>query len=240
MGRLYSSYIALPLIIGVYLRLVSNMSSNQRVSTLIHEEFPVFQFFNEISKESPTSEKMMSGINEIGRSSSVEELLSLFPAPNTHVEFEDIKGKEEIRVIESLTGNYHYLDLQEAKVAIEKVKEESRQLFSNAEEIFPGFGYQHEDPFWSNIIIFDEESYRTLSAIKRVKDKVSSMGYFTSLKEQSHCEPVVHDEFAGIVFHRTGEIWLATKEVRDEIVKENDEFYANLAEESDERSINSE
>lgn len=240
MGRHIFFHIALLILIGLYLYLANRMSSNQGISTLIHEEFPIFQFFNEIGKESPTGEKMMSGINAIGRSSSVEELLSLFPAPNTHVEFEDIKGKEEIRVIESFTGYYHYLDLQEAKVAIEKVKEESRRLFSNSEEIFPSFGYQHEDTFWSNIIIFDAESYRTLPVIKRVKDKIPTMEYFNSLKDRSHCEPVIHDEFAGIVFHRTGEIWLATEEVRDQAVKELDEFYANLAEENYERSINSE
>lgn len=230
MGRLILFYITLPILIGIYLRLGKSMSSKQGISTLIHEEFPIFQYFNEIGKESPTGETMKSGINAIGRSSSVEELLSLFPAPNTHVEFEDIIGKEEIRVIESFTGNYRYLDLQDAKVAIQKVKDESQRLFADSEEIFPGFGYQHEDPFWSNIIVFDDESYRILPIFKRIKDKISSIESFNSLKEGSHCEPVIHDEFAGIAFHRTGEIWLATDEVRDEAVKELDEFYANHAE----------
>lgn len=184
------------------------------------DDIPVFHFLTTIGMKDGLGRSLHSSSTCTGSLTSKEDMNALLDLPSSHVEMDDTPLQEEVRFVESLTGHYRSAAGDCAKAIIDELKQQSKALFSGAQEIQPGWGFNHEQDFWQRLIIYDEEGVRALPILKHATGLISSIDAFDALQaKEAHCEAIIHDDFAGIAFHRTGEILFADDLVRAAVVE---------------------
>jgi hypothetical protein len=178
-------------------------------------EVPVFSLFSVLDHGVSPSNDIVGHIH------SWNEYQHLVPAPDTRVEIERARDVEEIRVIRNLDGDYHVtVNSSVAQIILKQVDEQTNSIFEMDVKAFPeNMPDSKTNPFYRNIISYDHDGDRILPGIKRA-------GYLTTLEEYKAMEgqSVVwyeDDDFVGVEDVKTGSVWWATEELKQEVLEKS-------------------
>jgi len=153
----------------------------------------------------------------VGKINSMDDYNKLIPAPDTRVEIEREPGIEEIRVIKDETGDYHVTaDHAIARQVLEEIDRQTIEIFKPDIMPYPDtFTNLKNDPFYRDIIRYDDDGDRLLPGIKRV-------GFLSSLEEWRAKDLImvgyVAEVFVGLEDTKTGDVWWATDELKKEML----------------------
>jgi len=155
----------------------------------------------------------------IGKISSTGDYHQLVPSPDTRVEIERAPGVEEIRVIKNESGDYHVTANHDiARKLIEQIDQETVKIFQPDIDPFPEtFGNPKNANYYWDIIQYDGDGDRLLPAIRRA-------GFITTMKQWNDMQTGMIagyevEEFVGLENTKTGDLWWATDELKEEVMK---------------------
>ena len=184
-------------------------------STSLVWDVPVFEFFKTYDHGiSPTSKP-------VGQIRSLTEYNALVPAPDVRVEIERTPGKEEVRVVQDINGDYHSTpNPTVAQEILTTIDQATSELFEFNVKAYPDDippGEEKRNDFHRHIIHYDHQGTRILPGIRRA-------GYVSTVEEYREKEKgntwcMEEDFFVGITDTSTGDVWWATDELKKEILE---------------------
>lgn len=182
------------------------------MSTLI-SGIPVFSLFSELDHGiSPST-------NVVGQIHSMAGYNTLVPAPNTRVEMERASEAQEVRVIKNYNGDYHVtVNSSVAQIIMEQVDKQTTETFELHLKAYPETMPEHKlDDYYRHIIQYDHDGDRILPGIRRA-------GYLSTLDEYKSMDRgsavwFEHESFVGMEDSKTGDVWWATEDVKQEVLK---------------------
>ncbi|WVF72565.1 hypothetical protein IAT40_007382 [Kwoniella sp. CBS 6097] len=181
---------------------------------------PVFDFFSTYEHGLDAESTIHSGQKCIGKVTNLETLDRLVPAIWHHIEINRDEGEEEVRIVDSKTGDYYQSTLPESKVIIAELDARTAQLFSPNERAFPpdaGMGEEKEGEFQKAFIMYDHERCRILPPIRHAGTLDTLEDY--RAKDGGFAVWYEVDEFVGVADTRTGEMWWVTEEVKARVLE---------------------
>lgn len=184
------------------------------------EGSPVFEYFASgaasLDFYYPATETNTTLIDTI---TSLPFFNSLVPAHNMRVEFEDMPDQEEVRVVNGLNGDFWTATGEIARSIVHRISLENEQLYrpctsSPARHVFDDL--ECEQPFWTNIIMFEYDAKRIFPAIRHAAtvDNLSDMETAVNRREVAGGMWYMHMESQVIVYidRRTGDYWVGEGE----------------------------
>lgn len=147
---------------------------------------------------------------------------SLVPAKNTRVEFEDMGGHEEVRVVNGLSGEFWVAEGEIARSIITRISLENEQIYGSCASDPAAHVFEDEDlecvqPFWTNIIMYDYDAKRIFPAIRHIAtiDNLFDMEAAVNRREVAGGVWYTHLESEAIVYidRHTGDYWIGEGEV---------------------------
>lgn len=172
-------------------------------------DVPVFNFFRTYPFGLDADTGVQPSRDVIGSLSSMRDVDALVPAAFWRVEIEREAGIEEVRVVNSRTGQYHVAKGAAAQLLITELNQRTAEVFKGDGVPFPAGMDDGEkrNPFYTSIIQYDHEAYRTLPAIKyggEIED--AEFERISDGPGAVYATP----EFVGVLDTRTGIVWKAS------------------------------
>lgn len=209
---------------------MASTSTNTSTSTSLVWDVPVFEFFKTYDHGIASTTK------PVGQLSSLADYDTLVPAPNIRVEIERTPGHEEVRVVKDDYGEYHATpNTSIAREILAVIDEQTSKIFEFDIKAYPDDippGEEKTNDFHRHIIRYDQNSTRMLPGIRRA-GYVSTIEEYKA-KEQGNTWCMEEDFFVGITDTSTGDVWWATDELREEIVRRSREADSSCPMYSDE------
>jgi hypothetical protein len=181
-------------------------------------DVPVFSYFETYDHgiELPT--------NLVGQIHSWADYQNLIPAPNTRVEIERVPEIAEIRIVKDKTGDYYVTaDPKVALSILEHVDPQTTDVLELGIKAFPeGKEEIKTADYYRNIIWYDGDGDRLLPAVRHAGDITTLEEYMIKSRENV----CIHefDEFVGVEYPKTGDLWWATEEVKREVMERRKRF----------------
>jgi hypothetical protein len=202
------------------------------------EGFPEFEYFASQPYWLDSIYPAKSNTTFVDDIVSQSQLDSLVPKENTRIEFEDLQGHEEVRVVNGITGDFWVAKGDIAKDLIARISASNDELyrpcFDDTSRIMLEGGAECEQPFWNHIIMYDYDARRIFPAIRHIGtiDNLPDMEAAVDHPEVSMGVWYTHLQSKDIVYvdRHTGDYWVGVGEVA-RILEER--FDRNLREQND-------
>jgi hypothetical protein len=182
------------------------------MSTLI-SGIPIFSLFAELDHG------IFPSTTVVGQIHSMAEYDTLVPAANTRVEMERASEAQEVRVIKNNNGDYHVtVNSSVAQSIMAQVDQQTTDTFEVHLRAYPETMAELKlDDYYRHIIQYDHDGDRILPGIRRA-------GYLSTLEEykamdRSSAVWFEHESFVGMEDSKTGDVWWATEDVKQEVLK---------------------
>jgi len=206
---------------GLFVLMACSALASPSSQTVV-EGYPVFEYFasNDPLLDLYTMAATKANTTLVGDIVSLPFFDSLVPAQNTRVEFEDMQGQEEVRVVNGLNGEFWAAKGEIAKSIIQRISVENEQIYESCASALAARLFKElecEEPFWTNIIMYDYDAKRIFPAIRHVAtvDNLPDMEAAVNRREVAGGTWYTHLESQAIIYidRRTGDYWVGEGEV---------------------------